>query len=905
MIGTTEKQLPNGDKLVKLAMRFVLLILLLIAQSFLVTVVAQQESERRLNRTLDKLSNASTDSAKVMALCEMTGFYYANRQVISHWMDSVMKYSSQALDLSRKTGFSYGAWYALWQQMTSNLVYGNHKKTMSLLTQVADSLAINALWEWAKYYSDPIYSFRINYDSAYYFNDQARILSEKMQKPALISLSYNRLAVLHCWKGDTTAGLKQAAIAASYYKKPDGAMAVMWYNMGIAVPFEEKYYPFKLACFERSMSMHRQLNFSNKINVGRLYMSMGDIDDYSGNTDEAERKFLEAERILKEAKDKQIYLIHLRLYDFYFYKGNYNKAVYSAFEGLKSAEASGLNNLHQFYLYIGNSYLDMGQVTRSIEYYEKAFANARKTDKRINGVLIKRMAKAMVANGQAAAALDFVRKANNEFITPHLRDSITKWEALGICYMALKQYDEAEKYFLRMEKLAPSIDKMFAAIVPYVLGKFYYETQRYDKASPYLLRGLQTPKGFLPQIAFSEMSLMMYRIDSSRHQYESALEHFRRHKTIEDSIFSSTKSRQIEELRIQYDIGKKDQELKLQEKDIELLTRQKLLQQALAEQKSKDVLLKQQSIDLLQQEQSFREVITEKQQQELAQKEKELQLQKENINLLHNREQLQESQLKQAHFIRKMTFAGIVLLLVIMGLLYNQYRIKNRNNRAISEKNNRLNGLLEEKEWLLKEVHHRVKNNLQVVSSLLQSQSAYLKDEALAAVHDSQHRVQAMSLIHQKLYQTDNISTINMDLYIPELVDYLRDSFVTRTRIVFVMDIEPVALDVTQAIPLGLIINEAVTNVFKHAFTGRERGQVHVSLKQLNQAELILNISDNGIGLQIEPDLFPKNSLGLNLMKGLCRDFNGRYNIESKEGTHIQIVFTKVMPPYRGTNYPS
>lgn len=862
---------------------------------------AQTQNERKLNRLFDKLTNARKDSARVMALCDITGHYYSNRKEVAYWMDSVVKYSSQALELSRKSGFSYGAWYAIWQQMTSYLMYGNHKKTMSLLAQVPDSHAINALWEWARYYSDPIYSFRINYDSAFYFNEQARVLSEKMKNPKLISLSHNRLAVLYCRKGDTSAALKQAGIAASYYKKPDETMAIMWYNMGSALPLAEKYYAFKINFYERCMAMHRQLNFSNKLNLGRLYMSMGDIDDYTGNTDEAERKFLEAERLLKEAKDKQMYLIHIRLYDFYFYKGNYNRAVYSAFEGLKSAEASGLSNLHQFYLYIGNSYLDMGQVTKSIEYYEKAFASARKSDKKVNGVLIKRMARAMVANGQATAALDFVHNANREFITPYLRDSITKWEALGICHMALKQYDEAEKYYLMMEKFVPYVDKMFAAIVPYVLGKFYYETQRYDKASPYLIRGLQTPKGFLPQIAFSEMSLMMYRIDSSRHQYESALTHFRRHKTIEDSVFNSTKTRQIEELRIQYDIDKKEKELSLQQKDIELLTRQKLLQQALAEQKSKDVLLKQQSIDLLTQQKSLQEVITGKQQQELAQKEKELQLQQENINLLHNRELLQESQLKQAHFIKRMTIGGIVLLLVIVGLLYNQYRIKHRNNRAISEKNERLNNLLEEKEWLLKEVHHRVKNNLQVVSSLLQSQSVFLKDEALAAVHDSQHRVQAMSLIHQKLYQTDNISTINMGVYIPELVDYLKDSFVTRTRIVFVMDIAPAALDVTQAIPLGLIINEAVTNIFKHAFPGRDRGQVHLSLKELGKDELLLDIADNGVGLQADPDLFPQNSLGLNLMKGLCRDFNGRYTIESNEGTHIQVIFTRVMHPAERT----
>ncbi len=439
----------------------------------------------------------------------------------------------------------------------------------------------------------------------------------------------------------------------------------------------------------------------------------------------------------------------------------------------------------------------------------------------------------------------------------------------------------------------PSLKKQFAAIAPYTVGKFYYETGQYAKAVPYLQQYLQYPGQFTAMPGVSEAHLLLYKIDSGRQDYSAALQHFRAYKAITDSIFSVTKSRQIAELKVQYDIEKKDQTLLLQQKDIELLTKQKLLQQSLAEQKGKDLLLKQQNIDLLTQQQSLQEMITNRQQRELERKEKELQLQEENIGLLRNREQLQESQLKQANFIKRMTIAGIALLLVIVGLLYNQYRIKHRNNHQISEHNNKLHHLLEEKEWLLKEVHHRVKNNLQVVLSLLQSQSVYLKDEALAAVHDSQHRVQAMSLIHQKLYQADNVSTINMDLYIPELVDYLKDSFVTRSRIVFVMDIAPVALDVTQAVPLGLIINEAVTNVFKHAFPGRERGQVHLSLKELNEEELVLDIGDNGVGIPINSGYSPGNSLGLNLMKGLCREFNGRYTIESVAGTHISIVFNR------------
>jgi two-component system, sensor histidine kinase PdtaS len=132
-----------------------------------------------------------------------------------------------------------------------------------------------------------------------------------------------------------------------------------------------------------------------------------------------------------------------------------------------------------------------------------------------------------------------------------------------------------------------------------------------------------------------------------------------------------------------------------------------------------------------------------------------------------------------------------------------------------------------------------------------------------------------------------------MDIYIPELIEYLKESFLTHTRIVFFMDIAPVELDVSQAVPLGLIINEAITNSFKHAFPGRERGQVHLSLQELNKDELVLEMADNGVGLPADPAHFSQSSIGLKLMKGLSMDFNGRYTIENKEGTYIRIVFNR------------
>ena len=137
---------------------------------------------------------------------------------------------------------------------------------------------------------------------------------------------------------------------------------------------------------------------------------------------------------------------------------------------------------------------------------------------------------------------------------------------------------------------------------------------------------------------------------------------------------------------------------------------------------------------------------------------------KENqIALLNQQSKLEQANLKQATLVKNLTIAGIIAALIIAGLLYRQSRLRKKNNTVITHKNEQLQHFLTEKEWLLKEIHHRVKNNLQIVMSLLNSQSAYIDNEpALTAIHDSQHRVHAMSLIHQKLYNSENVSSIDM-----------------------------------------------------------------------------------------------------------------------------------------------
>ena len=256
---------------------------------------------------------------------------------------------------------------------------------------------------------------------------------------------------------------------------------------------------------------------------------------------------------------------------------------------------------------------------------------------------------------------------------------------------------------------------------------------------------------------------------------------------------------------------------------------------------------------------------------------------------------MHQMELEKSKMIRNVGFAGFGLLLIILGLTYNQYRIKQRSNREISQKNRSLQHLLDEKEWLLKEIHHRVKNNLHTVMSLLESQSAYLENDALTAIRDSQHRVFAMSLIHQRLYQSENVTTINMTVYLPELVNYLRDSFNTRQQIRFQLQIDPIELDVSQAVPLGLILNESITNAIKYAFPDKREGVITISMVQGPEQGILLTVADNGIGLEPGFDSIKSNSLGMRLMKGLSEDIDGKLTVRSQQGTTISIAFEKTL----------
>ena len=263
-----------------------------------------------------------------------------------------------------------------------------------------------------------------------------------------------------------------------------------------------------------------------------------------------------------------------------------------------------------------------------------------------------------------------------------------------------------------------------------------------------------------------------------------------------------------------------------------------------------------------------------------------------NIELLKQKDKAQQATLRQSDLIKNVTLAGIFVMLAVTGLVYNLYRNKQRTNKEINEKNLELEQLVKDKEWLVKEIHHRVKNNFHIVASLLEIQSGYLKNkEALSAIKESQHRIHSMSIIHQKLYQSETLSTIYMPEYIYELVEYLRDGYSIRESIGFSLQIENIELDHASAITLGLILNEAITNSIKYAFAKSADGRISISLMHISNSQILLSIADNGRGLPSDFDSKIGASMGMELLQGLTDDLGGNFSIEANDGTLIKVIF--------------
>ena len=260
-----------------------------------------------------------------------------------------------------------------------------------------------------------------------------------------------------------------------------------------------------------------------------------------------------------------------------------------------------------------------------------------------------------------------------------------------------------------------------------------------------------------------------------------------------------------------------------------------------------------------------------------------------------------------------------LMMLVILGYFFvseyqRSFLEEHRQSKLLEETNRRLTAeisqrmaaeeklqqSLAEKELLLREIHHRVKNNLQTVASLLYLQSRHIDNPvALEALKNSYDRVQSMALIHQQLYQNTDLGHIDLQNYVDVLLKQLRSSFRGDVRIRFFTEIEPVQFDLDTTIPIGLIINELVTNAMQHGFPHNQPGEIHVTFHE-NNGKYTLTIRDTGVGLSETQKArlaengvaaITGNSLGLQLVQKLTKQLHGKLSISSGTHTIFSVTF--------------
>ncbi|MFC0513041.1 histidine kinase dimerization/phosphoacceptor domain -containing protein [Mucilaginibacter angelicae] len=559
-----------------------------------------------------------------------------------------------------------------------------------------------------------------------------------------------------------------------------------------------------------------------------------EIADYNlrqGRIDSAEQQLNTVLKMYKALGYKNLQFTYDLLAGAALAKGNMEKGMRYSLATVKAAEETGTDHaINLFYNRLAGLCRDLGLKRQSLMWYRKWQEAAMRSETSFPYAAYSALANELISQGKARQVLKTLDSAARVF----------KFDANGMflipqlkadCYVALGKTDSAEFYnFSIIKNLENRGMKDYLYYQAYQnQAAFYIKQKKFEKASPFVEIPLNAGMGVVRAVDMAILQKFKFKIDSARGNYLSAINHFQASKNISDSIYNHVRVKQTEQLQLQYATAERDHE---------------------------------------------------------------------NL-ILRNRNNLQRSELEKEGLNRKLISIALLGSVFVTGLTLYLYRAKQKNNKMlqirqeeINKQNIQLSQLLQEKQWLMKEIHHRVKNNLQIISSLLNTQSSFLDNEqAITAIRDSQNRMQAISIVHQKLYQSDDLATVSLPVYIEDLARNIQDSFQTRQHVQFEIDITEAQLNTAQSVPLGLILNETITNSVKYAFTETEVGVISLSSSISPDNYYELEIRDNGRGLPEDFDIDSCTSLGMNLISGLTAQLGGRLDIRSEKGAVILVAF--------------
>ncbi|TDE10753.1 sensor histidine kinase [Dyadobacter psychrotolerans] len=743
-------------------------------------------------------------------------------------LDSAMLMSCQAYNFSRLLPYSEGYDNGSVSVGRTMIDSGNINEAKRLLDKQKNDDKIRLALELGTYYLFKPGNNKTDLDQSLLYIRQAQKLAASSGKTFWKNESLTLLAKFYLQSGDILRSQK-------LFSEVVGSNKIENNNKGIALAMANQGInlpvgtPEKLSLLEKAQLFCKQQGLKDKeIEV----LSHISIEYFISNFDVAKKKLLELVALQNASGYRHT---HVSLNTISFIddmRGDYIPALTSALQAVKTMEQTGDTKFAPlFYSRLALLYLHMDK-KEGLDIYLKALENKSKQTRLVWYKSFVNAAQATITFYGGKRGLDLIMPIIKEYPPKSLWERMAVAYLQGDCYASLRQDKLAIHFFDLFLKLSDQMPAHFVYLeLPscYIgIAKFYANTGNKARTQYYLDKASPFMSSAGKLFISWQYSLVQFKLDSLNGNYVSAIKNYQRYKEKSDSNLSLASMRQMNFMQVQFETKNKEQSIKS----------------------------------------------------------------------LTQRGELQQAKLNESNFLRNVTMGGIVALLVIVGLLYKQFRLKQRNNEQLQiqrneivNKNQVLENLLEEKQWLLKEVHHRVKNNLHTVMSLLESQSAYLADDALSAIQNSQHRIHAMSLIHQKLYTSDDVTTIEMSTYIQELVSYLRESFTTGQRITFDLNVEPVELDVAQAIPLGLILNEAITNSLKYAFPDNRKGLISIIFAQLDDTKFKLSVEDDGVGLVAGFEQDKISSLGMKLMRGLSTELHADFRVESLSGTGIYLSF--------------
>jgi len=625
-----------------------------------------------------------------------------------------------------------------------------------------------------------------------------------------------------------------------------------------------KYFREALLLFDEAGDNH---------GMSKSYRSLGVISFYQSNYSDAinlYKKALEIELELNNETERANLYNNIGLV--YYELGDYEKSleycknalqIFIA-NGNKEGMSSGYNN-------IGRILEKQGDHRNALEHYFKALNINVELDKKSEianihnniGTIYDHQGDYSSALSHYEEALEIALEINNQPVISRIYNNIGAIKARN----PLQRHEALENFNKALIIREENGDKRGMAIVYNSIGNLHLSENDYIKAEQYFKKGLR-------------LSIEIGLRSHETLNYCSLAEIYFWGNQLQEAYSNSLKA---------YTIAEEIGEVKLIKRSSELLSKSSAGLGLFENAFNYHVVYKTMS-DSVNDSENIKKIVALQyeyeynKERELAKAEKE------------KREGILHAELKRQKSIRNSFVFGFLLVFLLLTVVTYNFAQKRRINRILASQKQVIEAKMKEKSAMLRELHHRVKNNLQVIYSMLNIQSRQLKDpEAVEALKSSIYRIYAMALIHHKLYLDEKLTQVRMPGYLSDLTNNILESYShSNGAIRIIYDVDDISLEADLAIPLGLIINELITNSIKHAFVGIAKPQLKIALKDNTNNSYTLIVEDNGIGLPEDLNHDNNGSFGMQLVNLLTQQLSGKLEVSNHHGTCFKITLQEL-----------